>query len=233
MPDIAELYHLQEIDIELRQIGARLQQIRAVLADQSELQTARQATAGAEAALADWQLQQRELNQALGDLRRRVAANEQRLYSGNVKNPKELNDLQLSIEALGRQRGSVEDELLEAMVMVDDLSSEAEQARRTLAELEATWEETKAKLETEQAQLEARQAELTAARRSVVTHIPASLLGEYDHLVRRQRNGVAVAALKGGACQACGVSLPSHTARSAEQGELTQCASCGRILFPV
>jgi predicted nucleic acid-binding Zn-ribbon protein len=162
-----------------------------------------------------------------------VAANEQRLYSGNVKNPKELSDLQLSLEALGRQRGGVEDELLEAMVMVDDLEGEATQAQNTLADLEAAWQQTEASLQSEKTSLESRLEELGTARQSAVSHIPGGLLQQYEHLVKRQRNGVAVAPLKGNACQSCGVTVPSHKARSAEQGELAECGSCGRILFPV
>ncbi|MEZ4515948.1 MAG: hypothetical protein R3C44_03590 [Chloroflexota bacterium] len=41
---------------------------------------------------------------------------EQRLYSGDVKNPKELTDLQHEIESLGRRRDTLETDVLEALM---------------------------------------------------------------------------------------------------------------------
>ena len=69
--------------------------------------------ASAASSLAEWQKSHRETRAQLEAARQKAQRIEERLYSGNVKNPKELGDLQLSLEAQGRLRASLEDEVLE------------------------------------------------------------------------------------------------------------------------
>ena len=69
--------------------------------------------------LTEWQNNRKELDREFQTLNNKIKNAERRLYSGNVQNTKELADLQHQIEAMGRHRSSMEDTILEAMIMVE------------------------------------------------------------------------------------------------------------------
>jgi hypothetical protein len=106
------------------EVASSLNHLGEVLRLQTETAELLAARAGAKEAAAElqtWQTQQRGLNLELAGVNDKARRSEQRLYSGNVKNPKELTDLQNEIEALGRRRAALEDEIIEAMIMVEDV----------------------------------------------------------------------------------------------------------------
>ncbi len=98
--------------------------------------------------LQTWQTRQSDLNLEQGSVNNEASRTEKRLYSGNVTNPKELADLQQKIEALGRRNAVLEDEILEAMIMIEDAQEEKDAARRQLAEVLSAWEKGQSSLET-------------------------------------------------------------------------------------
>lgn len=60
--------------------------------------------------------------------------------------------------------------------------------------------------------------------------VPAPVLGHFDRLLARGKNGVA--AVRNGACGACHIRLPSGSlARLANPEDLHLCDSCGRYLY--
>ncbi len=233
MSQTEQLYRLQQIDNESRQAQARLKQIEDHLREPDELLAARHEAREIAGSLEEWRATQRDARNALQAVRDKVRTTEQRLYSGLVKNPKELTDLQLSVLALGRQRAGLEDEVLEAMVMVDDLGEAEQQATRRLAEVEASWQAARGELLREQGLLQARLSTLAAERETTLATIQPRLLDDYRQQARRQRNQVAVAGLMGNRCQVCGVVISATTVRAAQLGEQAYCDSCGRILHPL
>ena len=229
---IANLYHLQQIDSDLLQAKRRLVEVVEGQKEPETVRTARAAAQAAAAALEKWQKQQRERNLALQDVRNKQKQTENQLYSGNVKNPKSLSDLQLSLESLGRQRAHLEDELLEAMIMVDENAAANDTAAAAWQEIGASWQREQARLQQEQTGLVAQIKKLQHNRQQQSAMIDAELLAEYERLLHKQRNGIAVAALKQNMCQGCRVVVSANKVREAAEGQLVYCGSCGRILYP-
>ncbi len=229
---IANLYQLQQIDTEILQAKRRLVDVVEGQKEPETVRAARTAAQAAAAALERWQKQQRERNLALQDIKNKQKQTEDQLYSGSVKNPKALTDLQLSLDSLGRQRANLEDELLEAMIMVDDTAAANEAAAAVWQEIETAWQQEQARLQQEQGELVARIKKLQQNRQQQITMIDADLLTEYERLIRKQRNGIAVVTLKQNMCQGCRVVVSANKVREAAEGQLVFCGSCGRILHP-
>jgi predicted nucleic acid-binding Zn-ribbon protein len=120
MSQTQQLLQLQEIDTSIRQKKTRLAEVLHAQKESAELLAARQSADSAAAELQNWQSQRRDLNLELDSLNTKAKRSEQRLYSGNVKNPKELSDLQNEIASLSRRRSTLEDEILEAMIMIEE-----------------------------------------------------------------------------------------------------------------
>jgi len=226
----AALYALQEVDLEIDAIRRRLAETRAGLGESEAVRQAHTALAAAEADLKRWATRQRDLELEVAGLSAKLDETNARLYGGRIRNPKELTDLQNDVAALGRHRRALEDDLLEAMVNVEDGTAAVAAARRRLNELESDWQAGQARLRADAAQLEDRLETLAGERDAHLMSVAAGDPEIYEGL-RRRRGGLAVALLEDGACSACGVAPSSKRLQQARQSEeLVTCDNCDRIL---
>ncbi|MCA9991403.1 MAG: hypothetical protein KDE29_10405 [Anaerolineales bacterium] len=232
MSQVHLLYRLQQIDSEIISKKQRLTEVLRAQRDNAALLAARQQAADAAQLLQKRRALQKALELELAGVNSKAKRSEDRLYSGNVKNPKELADLQHEIEALGRRRSALEDEILEAMLLVEEAAAADAASEAARQQQEATWADRLASLQAEQHTLAVRLNELLEARPAQVARIDPPMMEIYQS-TGRAHHGVAVAALKGAVCQACGVSTSANKMRMVEVGEVAYCGSCGRILCAV
>jgi hypothetical protein len=225
------LYRLQTIDLEINERNRRLEEVKAGLGGNEELRRLRQALQEGERRLSRQRTKLRDRELEMRSLANKIALVEDRLYSGRIKNPKELANLQDEVQYLKRRKGELEDQVLEAMIEVEESEASLTEQRERLARLEEDWQQTQAQLSAEQKELMTRLNQLQAERSELQKAIGAADLALYEDL-RRRKGGRAVALLEGDLCQGCGVTLPTSKVQQARQGEaLTLCGSCERILY--
>lgn len=226
-----KLFRLQQLDSQIDSANARLNEIKAALSDDYELKQAeehaRQAAENLEAARkalnrAEWEVKSQRL---------KIEQNESTLYSGKVRNPKELQDLQMEVAALKRYLEKLEERQLEQMIAQEEAETQHEAASIELEKVRARSKLLNQNLLKEQESLLAEVARLQSERQATAASIPQDDLTLYNQL-RQQRRGIAVARVVDTNCSACGSTLSSallHAARSPNQ--LTRCDTCGRILY--
>src|SRR5437879_1664834 len=132
----AALFQLQQLDLELERVIAEQQAIVKSLQGSVTLQKLR-----GEQKLVQQQLQaglqaQKEAEWTLEDLSRRLSAQEQRLYSGIVTNPKELNALQQEVQHLRTQQSRQEDRVLEVIDVAETLQETTQRNAEALQQAE-------------------------------------------------------------------------------------------------
>jgi uncharacterized protein len=230
MSSLQQLYRLQQIDLEIRAKKQRLGDVVRAQKETAELIAARTRLETAESTLSEWQKQRNELNRELESLNSKAKQTENRLYSGNVKNPKEMADLQQSLAALGRRREALEEEMLEAMIMVEEAEGERETAVAAYNRIKSEWEISQQDLSAEQNQLALALGKLMEQSAALRGRLSADLLSKYDHLSQRN-NGEALALLKLNRCQGCQLTVSANVSKLVQQGQLVNCGSCGRILL--
>ncbi len=224
------LLELQDTDAVIDRLSKRLTEIKASLHETEPLIAARQALRQAEQVTAQGRAARKDLELADATVDDKIQHAEKRLYSGAVKNPKELLDLQNDISSLKRQKTKLDEQLFNAMLEVE--SAEAAQQQRTAAfeQIEAAWRHSQADLITEQAQLDANLASEhrdQAAARALLSPVDLAL---YDQL-RRRKAGVAVVELKGQLCGGCGVRVTASVMQQVGQSDqYARCGNCERIL---
>jgi predicted nucleic acid-binding Zn-ribbon protein len=225
-----QLYRLQLVDSEWDEKSSRLSEVEDGLGETNDLVRARQAVHEAEGGLKKLRSEMRALELDVAAVRAKLQKNQDRLYSGRVRNPKELSSLQEEAEALRRRISELEDEELELLIAAEEEEAELAERQARLGQIEATWRQEQAALQAEKAGLEQRLAELGEERVRMRTHIGAADLAEYDDL-RARYGGVGMALLRGGVCQMCGVDVPTGVARAVERGEgMHYCPVCNRLL---
>jgi predicted nucleic acid-binding Zn-ribbon protein len=218
----------------LRHRRATLPERAALEQHLADLAARRQVAAEIDGRRTDLLAEERRLDDEAQRLGARIADVDQRLYSGTVTSPRELQAMQADLDMLRRQRSELEDRELEVM-------EQRERAEVELAGVEAAIEEVATEVRRLQSVIGAAEAELDAelaaeqaARDSLAAGVRDALLRDYEQ--RRARNrGVGIGRLVGVTCQACHLTIPSTEAeriRKAAGEELASCDNCGAILVP-
>jgi predicted nucleic acid-binding Zn-ribbon protein len=226
----ADLWRLQEIDSALDARRATIEDARSrigaseeVAAAHAELEEKKNAHRAAHAA-------QKDLDLQADDLRSKIGPAEQKLYSGAIKNPKELADLQHDIEQHKKQLSAIEDQDIEALSGVEAAEREVREAQARADALDQAWQDEQAELMDRIERLTTEIAGYEAERRDQAADIEPGVLRTYDH-VRRAHQGKGVARLDRNLCLGCRISLPTSTVNKARAGNaLVQCPNCERIL---
>ena len=230
--NIARLYELQKIDVNLEKVRRRVAQIRRKLAESDELRLARTAVEAAQTEME--QLHTRQLDAELNgqQLAARITESEHRLMSGEVRNAKELEALQASIDSMKRQRAQVEDVALTTLQLREETEARLGEQRVTLAQVEASTQVAQGAFQQEEAKFKRMYAQLKQQRQNVAERLDADALELYAQIAQRKA-GVAVAAVQHGTCGACNMSLPTGIVSNAniQEGNPAFCPSCGHILF--
>ena len=181
---------------------------------------------------ADLGREQSKIDADVDVVRSRMAKDQQRLDTGQVSSPRELENLQSEIESLHRRQGDLEDAELEIM-------EKREVVQQRLAEVVAERERVALELaETEQrrdatfAEIDAESEKATQQRAELAVGIDAELLALYEK-VRASSSGVGAAALHRGRCEGCHLQLNTtdlNRLRDAPADEVVRCEECRRIL---
>jgi predicted nucleic acid-binding Zn-ribbon protein len=232
MADIAKLYELQKIDGTTQKVRRRWAQLKTLLVESDDLKRARTQTETLQAEQQEWHSKQKNAELETQSLTDRIKEGEQRLMSGQVRNPKELESLQSSIEALQRQRGIVENASVEALLKNEELSGQVATATVQLQRVQQVWSASQSELTEEENKLKRGYLQLKKQRDTLTESLDKALFQQYEYL-RERKAGVAVATIENENCSACHVRVPSgvlSTLRS-QSDKLVSCTSCGRILY--
>jgi len=231
MSRIIDLVRLQETDLALDSRRATLADAEARLGETQDLVDLRARVEELRASLRGAEASQKDVELEADALKAKIAPAEQKLYSGSIKNPKELGDLQADIDQLKRHLSAVEDRDLEALTAVEAAQGELSTAEAQLAAIEQAWRDEQTELRDRVERCTAEIATYEAERTRQAALIDPELLARYDH-VRRVHQGRGVAKLDRNLCLGCRISLPVSAVNRARAGNtLVQCPNCERILY--
>ena len=231
MSVLRQLYQLQLVDSEHQDKSRQLAMVNDGLGESDEVIRAQEAIVETETGLGQLMAQMRALEIEIAGVNAKLKQNQDRLYSGRVRNPKELSNLQEEATALRRRRSELEDGQLDLMISIEETEAELAERQARFNQIEAAWRDEQARLQADKDDLELRLVELEEQRDGMRARIGAADLDHYDGM-RSRLGGTAVVRLKKGICTACGVDVPTSMARAVERGDgMNDCPICGRLLF--
>jgi predicted nucleic acid-binding Zn-ribbon protein len=160
----------------------------------------------------------------------KLEAEQARLMSGEITNPKEMQHITREMDALRRQKERIEYLELETL-------ESREKAEGQIAAIEAAGEgqsvreaELIASFRAKGGQVKTDIDRLTVERGKLAKKIEAQLLKKYDS-VCAVRHGTGVGRLEAGSCSACRVQLPGERVEMLKSGPaIGECPMCHRIL---
>jgi uncharacterized protein len=217
----AQLRHQRTHLPELAEIAA-LEAERTALTDQVR---------DARIVVDDLTVEQAKADREVEQVRTRRERDRNRMDTGQITNPKDLERMQHELVSLERRISSLEDSELEVMQaleeaqqVLDGLGIRAEDIDARLAELVAARDERRAAID---ASLE----EVDAARGPAIDGMPDDLMALYERL--REQKGIGAALLRARQCGGCNMTLDASELariRAADADEVIRCEECQRIL---
>lgn len=231
MAKAESLFRLQLIDNDLDAARKRVKEIDTALAGSPAVNHARSEQVATHKARLDAvsALKMAELDDQT--LEEKLKTEEQRLYAGLIKTPKEMVDVQHEIESLKRRRADADEIMLKAIEALDVAKADEIRCDAALKEALVHFEGDSVSLRLERAKLVVHFNAQAEMRKAAVSGIPKPDLDAYALVRSRKPNGVAVSMVKNDGCGQCGEGLSSQQLQQARVGtSLAFCPSCGRIL---
>jgi uncharacterized protein len=225
------LFRLQKVDSQLDQINNRIKEINQIINSDKTIATAEKVANDSSIELEKAQSALKKIENEVQALRIKIEFSESSLYSGNIKNPKELKDLQGEITSIKRHISALEDRQLEAMMEFEQIENTHTGNINKLEKAKGDFATAKAGLMGELSQINKNKDQFISEREAIVTSISQENLEIYNRL-RSQKRGLAVTTTVEGACTGCGSSLrPAELQEAHNPQHLAYCSSCGRILY--
>ncbi len=226
---------LQDLDLQLDQVAHKRKSLPehealAELAKEKSVVDRELVTADTE--VSDLRREQKKADSDVDQVRQRKARNQQRMESGQVTSPRDLENLQHEIGSLDRRISDLEDAELEVMekleaaeVVQADLQTRADAFAGRQSELEETRDASLKELDEQRAGIGDKRATIAA-------DMPEDLITTYQRL-RERNGGIGAAPLVGKRCMGCRMELaPSdlNKFKAAAPDAVLRCEECGRIL---
>ncbi len=225
------LYQLQQTDSRIDTIRKRLEEISQQLRENAAVQKAEAGLETAQQQFQHWQATQKDAELERDQLKSEAVESNERLYSGNVTNPRELEDLQGKIAEQKKRIDNLDTEILEAMMEKEQAQETLKAAQMQMEAVLAEQSDTLGSLNKERQELQTELERLIPERDELRNEVDASHLSTYDSL-RFGKNKVAVAAvINNDTCGVCGVEMNMREIKDVRRGEILQCETCNRIFY--
>ena len=196
--------------------------------------------------IAGYQTRVEKQNQELAELEEKIESNKTAIKDAeklikkyeeqqmNVRNNREYDAITKEVELQQLEIQILEKRIKESYGKIDTKKEEIAVTSETLSERSKDLDSKKSELETISAESEVDEQKLVKDRDKASKHVEDRLLVAYNKVRKNMRNGLAVVAVKRGACGGCfNVVPPQKQAEIREKKKVIVCEHCGRILADV
>ncbi len=152
-----------------------------------------------------------------------------KLYSGEVTNVKELEQMEKKVSLLKKEQSRKEEYVLGIMEDVEKEEKNLELLAEELGQQQLTLKKLKEQAQKEIAQLKASLEQRKREREELTKKIQEPFLKRYQ-ILKEKNKGKVVACVVNGICEGCKVSVPSAFRAHILNEEMVYCENCGRIL---
>lgn len=234
MDEARALLTLQDLDLRILRANKKLDE----MPEKRDILTARGKIAELETLLARTRaaghavgVHLKRLEDETGVISGKMEAEQGKLLSGEVKNPKELQAISLELDSLKRRRDVLENEELAQMAKLETANEQEAKVRSVIEAAHRKEAELIAVFKQRGGELVAEVESLNAEREKIAAALSPDVRARYESL-RDSKHGIAVGRLEeGGRCGACRVQLPYGRVEALRGGgPIGECPQCGRML---
>lgn len=224
------IYELQKVDVLLAHIVSRLRKLDT---GEALKQSVEAAAASYDKAAAEHKRLSADLHDAeleLRSLEEKLKTFEQLLWSGTVRNPKELANLEQEVNALKRQRSRLDERVLRLMDEVESAQQALAESRKRKEETAQAYHHHVESYIAERRKLEAEGVKLKQERQKLAAQCNPQLLQRYE-AIRQRHGGIGISRVEGDSCVVCHTKISTSALRALKGGQVIQCENCQRLLY--
>jgi predicted nucleic acid-binding Zn-ribbon protein len=227
--------------LDLQKVDARLDQLRhqrralPEIARIAELQTGRgdvdDRLRDARIVVDDLSAEQRKADADVEQVKARRVRDRERMDSGAITSPKDLERMQHELTSLDRRVSTLEDAELEIMEKLEEAQATYDRLAAQLAETDAQVVELATARDARWAEIDEKIAAAEEDRAPATEGIPEDLMALYERL--RAKSGIGAAELRARQCGGCNITIDAaelSQIRKAPVDEVVRCEECQRIL---
>ncbi|MEU5684633.1 zinc ribbon domain-containing protein [Streptomyces venezuelae] len=233
--DQIRLLDVQALDVRLQQLAHKkksLPEHAEIESLNKDLAQLRDLLVAATTEESDCAREQTKAEQDVDQVRQRAVRDQQRLDSGAVTSPKDLENLQKEITSLARRQGDLEDVVLEVMERRESAQERVTELTGRVSSVQSKIDDATARRDAAFEELDGETSTVGKEREVVAGSIPADLLKLYDRL-REKQGGIGAARLHQRRCEGCRLELDItevNEVKAASPDTVVRCENCSRIL---
>ncbi|MET8687785.1 C4-type zinc ribbon domain-containing protein [Streptomyces sp. NPDC004732] len=233
--DQIRLLDVQALDVRLQQLAHKKKslpehaEIESLTKDLTQL---RDLLVAATTEESDCAREQTKAEQDVDQVRQRAVRDQQRLDSGAVTSPKDLENLQREIASLAKRQGDLEDVVLEVMERRESAQERVTELTGRVSSVQSKIDDATGRRDAACEELDGETATVGKEREVVAGSIPDDLLKLYDRL-REKQGGIGAARLHQRRCEGCRLELDItevNEVKAASPDKVVRCENCSRIL---
>jgi uncharacterized protein len=231
MNQSAGLHRLQALDIKIAQYNSQIAHIKTIISNENDLNRIQKELDEEKNSLRHLEQQLKETSFLTSSLRIKAEQSESSLYSGTIKNPKELQDLQSEIKSLKKQIASEEEKELDLMLTVEKQQSVVDEHNNRFNTENALKLGQNEKLIQELSLLQKDMDKIHVEREAAEKSLQQKDLDIYNR-IRQHKGGIAVVDVIDNTCSSCGAEISQAEWQKARiSAEFIFCQGCGRIIY--
>ncbi|MEX0701259.1 MAG: hypothetical protein WD069_04115 [Planctomycetales bacterium] len=220
----------------LHRLHVRLQDVRDALArGPRQVEIRKRQVSAREDELKNLEAQLKQLRMAVDGKSLQLKSNEAKITDLRAKlnaasSNREYDILRSQIDADSMANSVLEDEILEGLEKVDGKQQELGRKKVELDLARKEQERVAGEVAAAEAGLRQDLERLEAEVKQAEVGLPGTVMESYRRLVQAHGPG-ALAAVRGGVCTACNMSLLPQSRVELNSGKTVLCKSCGRLLY--
>ena len=224
------LIKLQVLDKELYLLGAEKKDIPEKIKTIDEaMESKKIGIKNAESDLKALQVKLKDSEVNLQQKEEQIKKLDTQLYQ--LKSNKEYSAMLSEIAGVKADNSIIEEEIIKLMDNIEATKKKIMEEKRSFKKEENDAEKDKDIIKSRQREIDTRFSELSAQRQEAVLNIEKQTLIRYERVLKN-RDGLAIVPIEGGACGGCHMNLPSQVVSEARiRDDVITCGNCSRILY--
>lgn len=224
------LLRLQSVDYDLGELDRSKDYLPEMINNlEHEIADTRTALEASEKELTEQNLLNMRLDLELTTLNQELAKFQKQMMI--IKTNKEYDAITNEIANRKVRISEIEEEILKALTLIDDLKEKIKEYKGKLEEIEKRNEDELVHLREELVSIDDKIKIKEGDRKNITVRIDKKLLATYER-VKKGRGNQVVVTIKKRACGACYKGIPPQVIQEIRKGEIIYtCDNCGRILL--
>jgi len=223
------VFELQQVELSIQGYIKQLEEMDLRIRRNDRFEQAQATLKVAEGEWAGIEKQYKELDAEAEALRAQVKRISDKLYSGKIKNPKELVGYEQEAGMLKASLDKKDDVLLDMMEKLESGRADIRKLKEEYKTAQGAWESEKIELQAQVDAVKQELSELEKKHGEMLVSIDRDALAAYEAV--KSRKGQAVVKVEQGRCLGCRVTLSVSELQHARGNAIVTCGNCGRILY--